>query len=274
MRPGRAANQLTAVWRSICQDNPVYPVNCRKLAEALGATVVDAPLGDEFEAQLNIRGSVKAIIINENIREIGRQNFCISHELGHLSCHAGREEFSCSSDDLNDMAPHPQNIEQEANLFAATLLMPADDFREQTTAGPASLRQLGELASQRYQTSLTATCRRLIDLSPRTPYGMAVVKGGRVKYWGRTDEMKWTGFGFKRDHVLSLSRTICDGETREVPSTDWLTEKNAPKWTISQSAIDMPYYGQTLFLIKADRNSDFASDDEVLDPTPRKVPSF
>ena len=60
------------------------------------------------------------------------------------------------------MAPHPENLEQEANLFAATLLMPADDFWSQMQGQSPTLATLSRLADDRYQTSLTATCTRLI----------------------------------------------------------------------------------------------------------------
>ena len=207
MKPSRAAIQLTHFWRQICPNEAPYPIDCRLIAEALEIKVHGEAIDDDFEAQLRIRKTKsgkrkKAIIYNENIREEGRKNFCISHELGHNACHSYQEEFFCTSKDLNDTAPHPRNLEQEANLFAATLLMPADDFRAHINHQPATLATVSRLADERYKTSLTATCTRLIDLSATALYGMAIVRGNTVGRWARTKEMKWTGFGFRKGHEL------------------------------------------------------------------------
>lgn len=274
MKPARAAIQLTHLWRTICPDGEPFPVDCRLLATAMNIKVYSEPIDDNFEAQLRIRGKRRAIIYNENIREEGRKNFCISHEIGHHSCHSGRQEFFCSSKDLNDMAPHPQNIEQEANLFAATLLMPADDFRVQTRGKPATLSLLSSLADNRYKTSLTATCTRLLELSSMIPLGMVVVRDGRVIRWARTEEMRWSGFGFQKEHKVPQDALFHDRDGRPVDSNLWLNANNADRWELMQSAVYMPYYDQTLVLIHAERKEVFGDDLEEPDPTPPSMPSF
>ncbi len=244
------------------------------LADALNIKVHGEPIDDNFEAQLRIRGKRRVIIYNENIREEGRKNFCISHEIGHHSCHSDQEEFFCTSKDLNDTAPHPQNIEQEANLFAATLLMPADDFRKQTRGKPATLSLLSDLAENRYKTSLTATCTRLLELSSTIPLGMAIVSNLRIVRWVRTDEMRWTGFGFRKDHTVPQDAIFHDMDSRPVDSKLWLNEKNADRWDLVQSSVYMPYYDQTLVLIHANRKQVYGDDWEDPDPTPPSIPSF
>lgn len=274
MKPKRAAIQLTHVWRSICPGVEPYPVDCRLLAEALNIKVHGEPIDDKFEAQLRIRGKHRAIIYNENIREEGRKNFCISHEIGHHSCHSELEEFFCTSEDLNDVAPHPENIEQEANLFAATLLMPVDDFRTQIRGNhDVTLAFLSTLADERYSTSLTATCRRLIDVSPRSTFGMVVIRGDRVVRWARTEEMRWTGFGFRKGHQVPPDGLIHNLDGEMVDSDVWLNEKNAPRWNLVQSAVYMPYYDQTLILIQAKRVVEHEEFEEP-DPTPPSMPNF
>ena len=156
MKPVKAAIQLAKFWREICPNSQHYPVDCRMLAEALGIQVHGEAIDDNFEAQLRVRGKHRVIIYNENIREEGRKNFCIAHEIGHHSCHSNQEELSCTYTDLNDMDTNSHNIEQEANVFAANLLMPADDFRSQTRGKTATLSLVSDLAQDRYKTSLTA----------------------------------------------------------------------------------------------------------------------
>lgn len=274
MKPIKAAIQLTQVWRIICPDGKPYPVNCRAIAEALNIKVHGEPINDNFEAQLRIRGKRRAIIYNDNIREEGRKNFCISHEIGHHSCHSDQKEFFCSSKDLNDMAPHPQNIEQEANLFAATLLMPADDFREQISGKKPTLSLLSNLADFRYETSLTATCMRLLDLSPQNPFGMAIIRNGRIVRWARTEEMRWTGFGFQKNHKVPSEASFADKKGQPVDSRLWLNANNANRWDLFQSSVFMPYYDQTLVLIEAERKEASGDDWDVPDTTPSSLPNF
>lgn len=277
MSPAAAAIQLTRVWRQACPNADPYPIDCRLVAEALDIKVHGEPIDDEFEAQLRIRidkgRKRRAIIYNENIREEGRKNFCIAHEIGHHSCHTAQEEFFCMSKDLNDMAPHPQNMEQEANQFAATLLMPADDFRVHVKGQAPTLATISRLADERYKTSLTATCTRLVHLSPRACYGIVVLRDDRVVRWIRSEEMRWTGFGFRKGHQVPAPGLTQNREGEPVESDVWLNEKNAPRWELTQSAVHMPYYGQTLVLITAERAEEPEEFAEP-DPTPPSMPSF
>ena len=277
MKPAAAALQLTRVWRDICPNDDPYPVDCRLVAEALNIKVHGEPIDDRFEAQLRIRmvnGRRRpAIIYNENIREEGRKNFCIAHEIGHHSCHADKEEFFCMIKDLNDMAPHPENMEQEANLFAATLLMPADDFRAHVTRQPPTLATISRLADERYKTSLTATCTRLVHLSPTAYYGLAILRGNTVVRWMRSDNMRWTGFGFCCGHQIPAPGLTHNREGEPVESSVWLDEKNAPRWKLTQSSVHMPYYDQTLVLITAERAVEPEEFGEP-EPTPLGMPSF
>lgn len=272
MKPLKAAFEVTRLWRrAICPDSDPYPVDCRKIAEALKVKVHGERIDDQFEAQLRLRvvkgKRRKVIIYNENIREEGRRNFCVAHELGHHSCHLNQLEFLCTSEDLDDIAPHPQNVEQEANQFAATLLMPADDFRKQVDIWSPTLEQLGQLAKDRYSTSLTATCTRLMELAPRRCFGMAVLCGRTVLRWRRTDAMRMTGFGFRGGHELS-GDVRHDPAGHPVPSDLWLTSKTAGRWELTQSAVHMPYYDRTLVLVCAERRPGAPDDDtsELLEP--------
>ncbi len=171
------------------------------------------------------------------------------------------------------MAPHPENLEQEASLFAATLLMPADDFRKHANGQPPTLATISRLADKRYNTSLTATCTRLLDLSPTAHYGMAIVRDNTIVRWKTSKEMRWTGFGFRKGHQISADALVHDPDGQRVESDLWLNAKNAPRWELTQSAIYMPYYDQTLVLVSADRSGGFEPLEEP-DPTPPNIPRF
>ena len=62
-------------------------------------------------------------------------------------------------------------------------------------------------------------------------------------------------------------------EGERVESDVWLNEKNAPRWELTQSAIHMPYYDQTLVLVSAERSGERELIEEP-DPTPPSLPSF
>ena len=114
-----------------------------------------------FEGCLYIGDGLKAIIYNDNIVEAGRKNFTIAHELGHYSLHANNSDLKCSINDLNnfgDIPPHGENIEREANVFAANLLMPGIDVGRQLQGKRIDLRLIERL-SNRYGTK--HYCNRL-----------------------------------------------------------------------------------------------------------------
>ena len=277
MTPSQAAFQLTHAWRSACPNDDPYPISATQIAEMLNITVLgDDELGDEFEAALFIRPKGKRIIYNSRVREDGRKNFTIAHEIGHNSLHAGRDEFRCSIRDLTDMQPHPQNIEQEANKFAATLLMPTDDFREQMKTRDVSLAHLGDIANHRYCTTVTATCIRFLELSQQSPLAMVRTNGTRVLGWSRTDKMKYSAFWLNRGQELHPDMLTHDPEGSIVDPRCWLKEKHADKWELFQSTIYMPYYDQTLILINAKQNhSQWDTENwEEPDPTPPNTPGW
>lgn len=277
MTPSQAAFQLSHVWRAACPNEDIFPVNATQIAEMLNIKVLgDDELGDDFEAALFIRPKGKRIIYNGKIREEGRKNFSIAHEIGHSSLHAGREEFRCSIRDLTDMDPHPQNIEQEANKFASTLLMPADDFREQMGSQDKTLANLSELANNRYHTSVTATCIRYLEMSQQSPLAMIRTRGNRVLGWSRTDNMKYSGFWLHKNQEPPPHILTHDPFGAIVDSHCWLKKKHADKWELFQSAIMMPFYDQTLILLRATQKQSQLDSESLgeLDPTPPSIPKW
>ena len=120
---------------------------------------------------------------------------------------------------------------------------------------------------------MTATCTRLIDLSPTAYYGLAVIRGNTVVRWARSENMRWTGFGFRKGHRIPAAGLTHSLEGEPVESDVWLNEKNAPRWDLTQSAVYMPYYDQTLVLISAERAIELDELKEP-DPTPPSMPSF
>jgi hypothetical protein len=95
-----------------------------------------------------------------------------------------------------------------------------------------------------------------------------------VLRWARTEEMRWSGFGFKKDHKVPQNAVFHDRDGRHVDSSLWLNANNANRWELMQSAVYMPYYDLTLVLIHAERKGEFGDDWDEPDPTPPNIPSF
>lgn len=109
-----------------CSDPVIPPVNLSKIIQQVGISV---KLGNFDE--INIDGayerSSKTIFISKDAPYV-RQAFTAAHELGHYFLHTNKdvEIFYRNAflDSENIVDPKIKQEEQEANCFAASLLMP------------------------------------------------------------------------------------------------------------------------------------------------------
>lgn len=245
MKARAAANQLTKALRQVLPPEQWFPVRPLDIAREFGVLVEEDDLDPTFEGALLQGNGRCAIVINARIREEGRRSFTAGHELGHYSLHRGRPDLYCSIDDLLDVAPHPANIEQEANEFAMTLLMPADDVRAQSSGHPPSIALVRMLAA-RYGTSLMATALRLREVSSGG-LCLVYVTGGRVKWSWPTRRFQWRP---PRGMLWPL-HAICQHDGEPVATLPVFgAEANARVGEqLIVSAADMPSYGASLWML-------------------------
>ena len=149
------------------------------ISELENITLYEGKL-DGMEARL-VRKANKGIIrVKEGIRELGRKRFAIAHELGHWILHVDDcQLFPCTTNHLNDYKN--SKIEIEANYFAASLLMPFNFFSEDMQNKEYSFDTI-KVLSEIYSTSLTATCRRFVDLS-KDYFAVVMSENGIIKWW-------------------------------------------------------------------------------------------
>lgn len=135
------------------------------------------------------------IVYNSAINSCGRSRFTIAHEFGHYLLH--REKYpdgvQCSEEDLLIWSSEYNQIEEQANCFAAHLLMPLGDFREQIDERKRT--NFGELSrcAKRYGVSLTAatlqwlryTLRRAVFVMSRDGYILWARSSDRAFETGR-----------------------------------------------------------------------------------------
>lgn len=246
MHPRAAANLLTKALRSALPPEKWLPVDPLVIAKELGVEVHAEDLGAGLEGAMLCAGKNAAIVINTRIQDPGRRSFTAAHELGHYSLHRDRKELRCSIDDLLDVAPHPTNIEQEANEFAMTLLMPIDDVRTQASAQMPSLALVKRMAG-RYGTSLTATALRLRESSAKS-FAVAFVKQGILDWWWPTSHFRWQP---KKQSpwptIVEPGDEAAAYKTNEIFGPEAQSRLGA---TVRISGVDMPSYGASLWIVE------------------------
>ena len=109
-----------------------YPQNSLlDIARELGVTVSFAPLpasdsGQNIDGVIHWEPGGAKIIINENYSPT-RKTFTLAHELGHYLLHPDQDKLRI--DHFNYAESSQESLEEtEANYFAASLLMPQEEF--------------------------------------------------------------------------------------------------------------------------------------------------
>lgn len=125
------------------------------------------------------------IIYNNAIRSPGRINFTLAHEFGHYLQHRLRypNGISCSQEQVAWDSDEGQ-VEYQANVFAANLLMPLDDFRRHAPEREAVDMEILSQCAERYRVSLLAAALRWIDYTAKR--AVLVVSRDDFMLWSRS----------------------------------------------------------------------------------------
>lgn len=194
-RPLKEANRLTKLLDMGLSDSERYPVDVKRVALELTPSFNSDPV---TEVQGGSMGKVDgmlarhnsknewAIFYNTDVEHQGRQNFTLAHELGHYMVHrhnraSGR--FECGENDMLDKDQTTVDIEAEANAFAASLLMPAHDFRKQADDQPFCFDLMSHCAD-RYGVSLTAAVLRWLEFTKKRAIALLSEEG--FMHWSKS----------------------------------------------------------------------------------------
>ena len=194
--PERWANDLSIVLRKVLGDDR-FPIKVSELAlEYTKQVFPDGPITKVLER--DFQGFEGALIpradgsgewgigVSSKISSKGRQNFTLAHEFGHYLLHRLKypNGLKCRPEDMAVWDSEYNLVEGEANRFAASLLMPLDDFREQLPVGRnACLNELG-LCAKRYGVSLMAATLRWLSYTEKRAV-LAVTREGYI-LWARS----------------------------------------------------------------------------------------
>ena len=187
------------------------------------------------EARLTMAGRRAIITLSSTVTDPQRKRFSIAHELGHLEMHRTVSSLSlCTKGDLDDWQSDQSvgNREQEADSFAAALLMPQRFFAQVCRDGDPSLDLVQGLAHQ-FDTSLTATALRYTEFCDEA-IAVAFSQNGFVTWFRRSKEFEALGAFVEvkcrlvRDSHAFLIYQNGNGsrKAKRVHTSAWLTDGN------------------------------------------------
>lgn len=232
--PQRCANDITVILNTVFGADR-FPVNVREVAREIASqrfpddplTLIQGGNLPGFEGALVPAPSGKkgwGIIYNDT-QSPGRINFTLGHEFGHYLLHRLRypDGFQCSTEDMASWDSTYGQLEQQANEFAATLLMPLDDFRSQIdTRQRPDFEVLGACAD-RYDVSLIAATLRWLQYTSRR--AVLVVSRDGFILWARSSKSALkSGLFFRTRGVSPIEvpeRSLAAQRARIAHHTHW-----------------------------------------------------
>lgn len=283
-RPVRAANQISLMLNQVLGPDR-FPVDVVRLAQdysqATSADPITKVVGesfDEFDGMLTASPdqSKWMIIYNTNWTE-GRQRFTIAHEFGHYILHRkDKQLFECVNSRASVKGDLDPKIEKEADEFAAALLMPVDDFRQQIYNEEPGFELFSHLA-ERYGVSLTAAALRWIKVAPKRAVLVASRDGFML--WASSNEAAYnSGAVFAtRKNTIELPESALAvreespayGAKQRVPAHHWF-ENEHPELELVETMVATEQYDYTLTLLllpDIDGGYDDDREDELLEDT-------
>jgi len=133
------------------------PVDVHAIAEYLGLDVFEEIMDDELSGYIEPRRNSWVIGVNA-FHHPNRQRFTIAHEIGHFVLHKPSERIIDIT--FARRAGGRDRIENEADEFAAKLLMPEATVRSLIASGLSSLEAL----ANHFRVSLMAVKYRVQSL--------------------------------------------------------------------------------------------------------------
>ena len=168
-------------------------INLNQIANDEGISTYYDDYEDTFDGMFVIDSGIHHIHLNiarGNFKESGRGRFSLAHELGHYLIEDHHQDI------LNGkLRPHPSfqknkqinSYEQEADSFAANILMPADIFYSRCE-GQKFQWSLIERLSTIFGTSKMATLLRFIKTTKHELFIVVSSKDGTIQWFNRNDE--------------------------------------------------------------------------------------
>jgi len=293
LSPHRWANDISIIL-TMALGAARFPINVRDVAKEISAhkfpddpiTMIRGAALPGFEGALVPAPPGKigwGIVYNSAITSSGRINFTLGHEFGHYLLHrlAYPKGFQCSGEDMVSWESEYGQLEHQANVFAASLLMPLDDFRSQIDArARPTLDDLSSCAD-RYDVSLIAATLRWLQYTERRAV-LVVSKDGFI-LWARSSQPALrTRLYYKTRNrpPLEIPGLSLAAQRSVVPSRMGQTEHDGRVWLNTpcrEHVLFSNHYDFTISLLHFDDASarseqDEKPDEDTYDRMTRRAP--
>lgn len=113
-------------FREKCKVSRYGIIDLFKECERLGYKLLRYPLGESADLGFTLKKDNDTVIFTNTCSRLSREIFTLAHEIGHIILHTD-DKISFIDDNITISGRSADIKEQEANYFAACLLMPADD---------------------------------------------------------------------------------------------------------------------------------------------------
>ena len=113
-------------FREKCKVSRYGIINLFRECDRFGCKLLRYPLGREADLGFVLKREADTIIFTNTCSRLSREIFTLAHEIGHAILHL-ESTVSCIDDAFTISGRSTDKIEQEANYFAACLLMPGDE---------------------------------------------------------------------------------------------------------------------------------------------------
>lgn len=208
------------------------------IAEYCQATVIPQRLHGSAARILGVGDRAFITVDSESPR--ARQRFSAAHELGHWMLDRGKlATFICSEKNfINDWSV--DNPERRANRYAADLLLPQFMFEPAALNREITFETVRQLCA-RFQTSLTATAIRLVELGSFPAMLVCSSKEGRRWYFRGPDvpaviQLRETPGAYTDAYDLLKGGTTSN-QPVDVQADDWITHPRSRYYSIREHSL-------------------------------------
>lgn len=237
-----------------CIKNP-QQLNIEDIAAAENLFIKETPLNN-FLGMINYKENYGLITINSKIKDPGQRKFTITHEMGHYFIERKKPERlrGCKAEDLSTFKSVIRN-EENANIFAAELLMPRPWFNDFILKRDINFELIKEIANH-FSVSLSAAAFRYVNIG-QYPTAVIYSKDGVVQWSAFHDyfPFKFIPQGYKIrkdsaafDFFAGREMQTCDDL---IPAKVWFPDnyKVTTSTYLYEQNIAMPNYNAVLTLL-------------------------
>lgn len=210
-------------------------------------------------------GNAFGIAYAQHIQNEGFIRFTVSHELGHYFLPGHAESLFPHGDGVHESKSgfvSGDRVERQADYFASSLLMPAEQFRKSANLSGCGFAAIEKL-SREFNTSITSTAIRYTKFTDDA-VAVIVSVGDRIEYCFMSDAIRdfrgltWIRKGERLPKSTTagfnlVSSNIEDCVRMEGISvlSDWFD--GAPDAEVNEDVVGLGSYGKTLTVLFTDQ---------------------